>query len=59
MKHLSIVESKKIFGGSDCESSYDSFKNDLEDVLQSAANTVEDTANSLAAQIKELLDKYK
>ncbi len=59
MKNLNKLDLVKIAGGASDDCECDSFKQDLQDALQAAANTVGDGADTLADKINELLDKYK
>ena len=57
MKHLNQIDLHQVHGGSkeECES----FKQDLIDAKESAADKIGDNANSLADKINELLEKHK
>lgn len=58
MKHLNQTDLHQVYGGSNNEEC-ESFKQDLKDAMQSAADKIGDGANSLADKINELLEKHK
>ena len=59
MKHLIKPTLNEVCGGSKKEDECNSFKNDLNEALHTAADDIGSGANSLAVKINELLEKYK